>query len=137
VIDAHIAAVKVLLEAQGVTVHTQPPQDVETRDAGSFPYVVLHSDSGARSSSRLAAAPHRADFVMQTTLVSLSEANVQSERAFVVDALALRRPVVAGRVCSLVTHLPGPSMPTRDSDIPGRPVFVAFDRWSFYSLAQP
>lgn len=123
-----------MLRAEGVRVHREPPQDVETRKASDFPYVVLYADPGARSSTRLAVGAHRADFIVQTTLVSLNHASVNSERDFVVRALAQRRPVVEGRRCSIITHLPGPH-PSRDDDLPDRVVVTAFDRWSFYSLA--
>lgn len=133
-IAEHLDAIEKLLRAEGVRVHREPPQDVQTRRASDFPYVVLYSDPGARSSSRMMTGAHRADFIVQTTLVSLNYASVNGERDFVVKALAQRRPVVAGRRCSVITHLPGPH-PSRDGDIPDRTVVTAFDRWSFYSLA--
>lgn len=130
---AHGDAIAALLS--GVTVAQDPPDPAKLA-ASAFPYVVLYLPPGVHSSERLASAAHRADIDFRTVCVATSTAQLDYLRAFVVARLALRRPVVPGRICSQIGHLS--SLPaTVDPDVPERRLWIGGDSWELVSTAAP
>lgn len=136
-IEAHLAAVKTALLAAKpqMKVYTEPPQSPELLTTSAFPYVVAYLSGGARSTERYAVAPHRAEFGLYTTVVALSRAQADALRSDVIAALALTRLAVPGRVLSRIAQDSDGIPPTRDTDVPDRVIFTAFDHWSFVSTA--
>lgn len=122
-IDAHLDAIEAALA----------PLRVHRGDApvGGYPYVVVYADAGRRSSERLTASRHRADFYVQTTCVALGEEQLTAMRTRVVDRLSAGRLVVDGRVMGWPEHTSRPM--SRDEELPDRVLFYGVDTWSFSS----
>lgn len=95
---------------------------------GDYPYVILWVPGGVVSSERLGLAPHRRDIRFQSTVVALSDDQARWGAARVRDALAMRRPIVAGWQCSRIEHSSGIAA-AQDDTVPGRSVFTVIDFW--------
>lgn len=111
-------------------------------DDAAFPYAVVHIGSPRRSSERLAKAPHRLDYYPRVTVVGMSKDQCEQAAAVVGQSLALRRPVVAGRSCSLIEHV-GTGEAARDDSAPGggsiaapgHEIWAMTESWHFSSTA--
>lgn len=135
--NEHLTAVAAMIPGN---VFTEPPKTAALKksdgswDGSKFPHTIVTLDGGARSTERYAVAPHHADYTIRTVVVGLSVAQVQAARDRVVDALALKRPTVAGRVMGRIEHIA--SAPSAvDTDVPDRSIFVAPDNWTVTSTA--
>lgn len=127
-IDAHLDAIEAALAPLPGAVHRGD------LPFSGYPYVALFVDSGRRSSERLTAGRHRADFYFQTTVVGITEEQCTALRSRVVEVLADLLPQVPGRVCGRVEHVT-PRPLSRDDSMPDRVVFDGIDTWSFSSTA--
>jgi hypothetical protein len=126
---AHSAAVIARAKGSGaqvLSVHDGRPT------SPSYPYVIVHFDSGIARSDREADERIQQTYTWQTTTVGLSAAQCRDALDRVTDRLENWVPVVTGRTCTKVQH--ESSQPVRvDESLPDRVLFYATDQWSTVS----
>lgn len=111
---------------------TTPDEEIE------YPYLVAWPPPATRPTITLAGYGGEATTTTQVTASGrdVRETITAMDRASA--ALHRRRPVIAGRKCGLIRHLPdaaGPPQPTRDPQLytPARPVFFTFAQFALMS----
>ncbi len=122
-IRAHTAAVKALLVAAlpGTT-----PVYV-SRASGSPPYVVLHPDSGAGSTSKLDYGTDQRTWLFTTHAVGTTTDQAQLVAQSVWTALLDVTPTIAGRVCHPIRNHQSPPVDVEDEGT--AVVHLARDVW--------
>lgn len=124
-IRAHTAAVEALIDEVDVYV-TRAPAGAE------LPYVVLHPDQGAATSSSIAAISDWRSWRVQTTCVGGTPEQAGWAAEKVESDLLDVAPTVSGRSCTPIGK--ESSLPVdRDEDVQP-PVFMARDVWVFSSI---
>lgn len=113
-IRAHAAAVKMLLDGQGLTVYEGGSP--RTEPSAQPPYAVLWTDAGTRMRETLCATSDRADMLVTVTSVggTPEQARWVAERVYA--GLLDQTPVIAGRTVSPITNQVT-DMIRRDDDV--------------------
>lgn len=140
----HAAAIKNLIEAavageaQDGRYRVYVGEVTTAEDAIAYPYLVVWPPPAMRPTNMLNGWDGAATSTIQVTAVgsTVDEALAALDRA--AAALHRRRPVITGRVCGLITQVPGatPPAPQRDDRVntpAGRPPFLTFALFSLYS----
>lgn len=105
-----------------------------------YPYLVVWPPPAMRPTNTLAGYDSAAASTIQVTAAGSSVDEVLAALDRAAAALHRRRPQIPGRVCGLITQVPGafPPAPQRDDKVntpTGRPVFYSFALFSLYSTA--
>jgi hypothetical protein len=106
-------------------------------DELEYPYLVLWPPPATRPTTTLAGYGGEATTTTQITAAGRDAREVITALDRASAALHRRRPVIAGRRCSLISQVPAvePPQPERDPDVstPERPVFFSFIQVSLTS----
>ncbi len=109
-------------------------------DEVEYPHLVCWPPPAVRPSITLAGYGGEATTTTQITAAGRDVREVITALDRASAALHRRRPVIAGRRCSLITQVPAaePPQPERDPDVstPERPVFYSFIHVSLFSSPQ-
>jgi hypothetical protein len=103
-----------------------------------YPYLVVWPPPVMRPTNTLAGYDSAATSTIQVTAAGVSVDEVLAALDRAAAALHRRRPQITGRVCGLISQVPGavPPAPQRDDKVStpaGRPVFYSFALFSMYS----
>lgn len=126
----HVQAIVGMVADPDLPMHCAP---IENPVDDDFPYCFVSLPGAMLDSERMASTPHVGDFGFQTTIVALSPESASIAAGKLYDALALRRPVIAGRVVGRVRQLTAPRITDADDALPGRLVTTVIDQWQFDS----
>lgn len=142
----HAAAVKTMIEAavageaQGGRYRVYVGEVTTDESATEYPYFVVWPPPAMRPVNTLAGNDGAAASTIQVTAAGSSVDEVLAALDRAAEALHRRRPHIPGRVCGLISQVPGavPPAPQRDDRVntpDGRPVFFSFALFSLYSTA--
>lgn len=124
-IRAHVAALKVLLGDLRTAVTRAEPDTV-------FPYVVLHPNQGAASTTTFSGSSDQRTWTFTTTCVGSTAEQAEAAAERVWERLLDAAPAVTGRVCFPIRNQVSVNV-IRDEDVQP-PVYIARDVWAFISL---
>lgn len=133
---AHASAIQVMLGS--TTPYPSYIAEVDAPDGDlEYPHYVLWPPPAFRPTTTLAGYGGEATTTIQITAAGRDTREVITALDRASAALHRRRPVVAGRRCSLISQIPAaePPQPERDPEVstPERPVFYSFIHVSFNS----
>ena len=142
----HAAAVKTMIEqavageAQGGRYRVYDGEVTTDETQTVYPYLVVWPPPAMRPVNTLAGYDGAATSTIQVTAAGSSVDEVLAALDRAAAALHRRRPQIPGRVCALISQVPGatPPAPQRDDRVntpDGRPVFFSFALFSIYSTA--
>lgn len=126
---AHADALKSMLDT--ATSYPSYIAEVDTPDDElEYPHYVLWPPPANRPTTTMAGYGGEATTTTQITAAGRDVREVLAALDRATATLHRRRPVIAGRTCSLITQVPAaePPQPERDPDVatPERPVFYSF-----------
>lgn len=106
----------------------------------AYPYLVVWPPPAFRPTNTQAGYDGAAVSTVQVTAAGTTTDEVLAALDRAAAALHRRRPIILGRVCGLITQVPGatPPQPERDETVHtpgGRPVFMSFCLFTLYSTA--
>lgn len=127
-IRAHVAAVKALLAGQGLTVHEGGAPDDAT-----VPYVVLWTDSGTRTRTKMCPTSDQADLFVTAVSVGSTEEQTGWVAEKVFAALLDQAPAVAGRSIAPMTHEASDPL-RRDPDVVQPGGAIVFEQVDVFRL---